>query len=79
MQPKADVTDEYLALQAARRVQESCLCRLEAAFIYGSLAEVEMSMSGYMDASETVTDRVRDLVFAQMRKDGIDPVTRRLM
>ncbi|MCS3890498.1 hypothetical protein [Bradyrhizobium elkanii] len=72
-----EVTDAYLRLQAARRVHEACLCRLEASFIVGSPEQVELSISALLDSSQTLADRLRDQVFAQLRDDGIDPITRR--
>jgi hypothetical protein len=71
-----EVTAAHLKLQAARRVHESCLCRLEAAFIAGSQREVEMATSALLDTSQSVADQLRELVFAQMRQDRIDPHTR---
>ncbi|WFU52201.1 hypothetical protein QA639_21070 [Bradyrhizobium pachyrhizi] len=72
-----EVTDAYLRFQAARRVHEACLCRLEASFIVGSPEQVELSISALMDSSQALADRLRDQVFAQLIDDGIDPITRR--
>lgn len=72
-----EVTDAYLKFQAARRVHEACLCRLEASFIVGSPEQVELSISALLDSSQTLADRLRDQVFAQLRDDGIDPISRR--
>lgn len=76
-QRSPDETDAYLRLQAARRVHEACLCRLEAAYINGSANEVELLVSALLDSSQTIADRLRDLVVAQLYRDGIDPMTRR--
>jgi hypothetical protein len=72
-----DIADAYLMFQAARRVHEACLCRLEASFINGSAEQVELSISALLDSSQTLADRLRDQVFAQLREAGIDPITRR--
>jgi hypothetical protein len=72
-----EITDAYLKFQAARRVHEACLCRLEASFIVGSAEQVELSISALLDSSQTLADRLRDQVFAQLREEGIDPITRR--
>jgi hypothetical protein len=77
MPRSAEVTDAYLRLQSARRVHEACLCRLEAAYITGSPHEIELAVSAVLDASQSIADRLRDQVFAQMYQDGIDPITRR--
>jgi hypothetical protein len=77
MSRSSEVTDAYLRLQAARRVHDACLQRLEAAYIIGLPHEIELSASGLLDSSQSLADRLRDLVFAQMRQDGIDPITRR--
>ena len=77
MSRSPEVTDAHLRLQAARRIHEACLCRLEAAYINGTPNDVEMATSALLDTSQTIADRLRDLVFAQMRHDGIDPITRR--
>jgi hypothetical protein len=69
--------DAHLNLTAARKVQESCLCRLEGAFYNGSLHEIEMAISAYRSAGEAMEDRMREHVFACLRRDGIDPITRR--
>ena len=66
----------YLALQAARRVHEACICTLEAAYLNGSPHEIDMSTSALLDSSQTIADRLRDLIFAQIFRDGINPVTR---
>jgi len=66
----------YLALQASRRVHEACVCRLEAAYLNGSPNEIEMCTSALLDSSQTIADRLRDLIFAQIFRDGINPVTR---
>ncbi|MEH2517373.1 hypothetical protein V1279_002946 [Bradyrhizobium sp. AZCC 1610] len=70
-------TDAYLRLQSARRIHEATICRLEAAYINGSPEDVEMATSALLDTSQVIADRLRDLVFAQMYRDGIDPITRR--
>jgi hypothetical protein len=77
MSRSAEVTEAYLRLQAARRVHESCLCRLEAAYIVGSHLEIDLATSALLDSSQSLADRLRDQVFAQMFQDGIDPITRR--
>lgn len=77
MPSSSDVADAYLKFQAARRVHEACLCRLEASFIVGSPEQVELSISALLDSSQTLADRLRDQVFAQLRDEGIDPITRR--
>lgn len=74
-----DVVDSYLKFQAAKRVHESCLCRLEASYIVGNDEHVRLSISALHDASEGIADRLRELVFAQLYQDGIDPFTRRSM
>jgi hypothetical protein len=71
------VTDAYLKFQAARRVHEACLCRLEASYVVGTPEQVELSISALLDSSQTLADRLRDQVFAQLMEDGIDPITRR--
>jgi hypothetical protein len=73
----AEVTDAHLRFQAARRVHEACLCRLEAAYIVGTPQEVELATSALLDSSQSLADRLRDQVFAQMIQDGIDPISRR--
>ena len=73
------ITDAYLKFQAARRVHEACLCRLEASYIVGTPEQVELSISALLDSSQTLADRLRDQVFAQLTEDGIDPITRRAL
>jgi hypothetical protein len=77
MPRSTEVADAYLRLQAARRVHEACLCRLEASYIVGSPHEIDLSVSALLDSSRSLADRVRDQIFAQMYHDGIDPITRR--
>jgi hypothetical protein len=72
-----EITDAYLRLMGARRVLESNLSRVESAFICASPAEIEMAIAAYHSAGEVVIDRLREQVFAQLRDDGIDPITRR--
>lgn len=69
--------DAYLNLQAARRIHESCIARLEACYIAGTPNQVELATSALLDSSQAIADRLRELVFAQMRNDRIDPNTRR--
>ena len=77
MPRSAEVTDAYLRFQAARRIHEACIERLGATYITGSSHEIELAVSALMDASQSIADRQRDLIFAQMYQDGIDPITRR--
>jgi hypothetical protein len=76
-QPNAEVTDAHLRFLAARKVHEGCLCRLEAAYIVGSPEDVELANSALLDSSQSLADRLRDQVFAQLVATGIDPITRR--
>lgn len=71
------LTEAYLRMQAARKIHEGCLCRLEAAYYAGIPAEIEMSTSGLLDSSQSLADRLGELVFAAIQNDRIDPVTRR--
>ena len=64
-------------MQAARRVHEASLSRLEATYIVGSPDQVELAVSALVDSSQAIADRLRDLIFAQLIRDGIDPITRR--
>jgi hypothetical protein len=77
VRPNVEVTDAHLRFLAARKVHEACLCRLEAAYIVGSPQDVEMANSALLDASQSLADRLRDQVFAQLAQTGIDPITRR--
>lgn len=77
MSHSQEVTDTHLRLQAARRIHEASLCRLEAAIYAGVTSEIELSTSALLDTSQAIADRLQDAIFALMRKDRIDPITRR--
>jgi hypothetical protein len=70
--------DAHLNLHAAIHVQISTLERFKAAVLSAaSPHEIELARSAYLSAAEAVLDRQQDVLFHQMREDGIDPITRR--
>jgi hypothetical protein len=70
--------DAHLNLHAAINVQVAALHRFQATVLSASSPhEIEMARSAYLAAAEAVLDRQQDVLFVQMREDGIDPHTRR--
>jgi hypothetical protein len=77
-QRRQAVADAYLAVEAARKVFESCLLALDAKLINGPPSEIQKYRDGSMAACEALLDRKAELIWAQQSLDGFDPTTRKL-
>jgi hypothetical protein len=72
------VTDAFLALEASKKVMESCIKAYEAMLLHGTAPEIERYRAAIMSSCEAHIDRIEQLIWAQLEAGGIDPQTRKL-
>ena len=74
-----DIADAYLGVQSARLVLNSCMEAFEAKLLNAPQSEITRYREACMSACEALLDRKVELIWAQMRRDGLDPLTRKLL
>jgi hypothetical protein len=72
------MTNAFLALEASRKVMDSCIKAYEAMLLHGTADEISRYRAAIMSACEAHIDRIDQLIWAQLEAGGIDPRTRKL-